>query len=336
MYQDISNDVTEIEVFICYVIVSPIITIAGIVTNVINIVVYSKHAVRESINVTFLTLAITDLAGLVCCVWYGIGVNPLLSSRTDLSFNSVEVTYLTGAYPRILFTKMTCWITVYVSLERCYCIVVPLHVKTMITPRRTAWTLAGLYAVGIITSFPVFYSGSLFLEWKTDPLSNRTVLGMGMSTYYAEVATVSVVSVASLFLTSFVIIILTTVVLAAVLNKKSKWRQRSGNYGKNRSKYIGNRDITLSKTIVLLSSVLIVSYLPYTVNCLLMAVLDGFDLYGKYNNLFIVMWSISWLFETLNSTSSIFIYYSMSTKYRETFLLLFGNTSCSTAKQYSV
>uniref|UniRef100_A0A2C9KPV5 G-protein coupled receptors family 1 profile domain-containing protein n=1 Tax=Biomphalaria glabrata TaxID=6526 RepID=A0A2C9KPV5_BIOGL len=307
MYQDISNDVTEIEVFICYVIVSPIITIAGIVTNVINIVVYSKHGVRESINVTFLTLAITDLAGLVCCVWYGISVNPLLSSRTDLSFNSVEVTYLTGAYPRILFTKMTCWITVYVSLERCYCIVVPLHVKTMIRPRRTAWTLAGLYAVGIITSFPVFYSGSLFLEWKTDPLSNRTVLGMGMSEYYAEVATVSVVSVASLFLTSFVIIILTTVVLTAVLNKKSKWRQRSGNYGKNRSKYIGNRDITLSKTIVLLSSVLIVSYLPYTVNCLLMAVLDGFDLYGKYNNLFIVMWSISWLFETLNSTSSIFL-----------------------------
>ncbi|KAK0047374.1 G-protein coupled receptor, partial [Biomphalaria pfeifferi] len=73
-------------------------------------------------------------------------------------------------YPCILFTKMTCWITVYVSLERCYCIVAPLHVMTMITPRRTAWTLAGLCAVGIITSFPVFYSGSLFLEWKTDPL----------------------------------------------------------------------------------------------------------------------------------------------------------------------
>ncbi|KAK0047372.1 G-protein coupled receptor [Biomphalaria pfeifferi] len=103
MYQDISNDVTEIEVFICYVIVSPIITIAGFVTNVINIVVYSKHGVRESINVTFLTLAITNLAGLVFSIWYGIGLNPLLSSRTDLSFDSMEVTYLTGASKRLLF-----------------------------------------------------------------------------------------------------------------------------------------------------------------------------------------------------------------------------------------
>ncbi|KAK0047371.1 G-protein coupled receptor [Biomphalaria pfeifferi] len=122
----------------------------------------------------------------------------------------------------------------------------------MITPRRTAWTLAGLYTMGIVTSFPVFYSGSLFLEWKTDPLSNRTVLVMGMSAYYAEVATVNTVSVASLFLTSFVIIVLTTIVLTAVLNKKSKWRQRSGNYSKNGSKHYGNRDITLSTTIVLL------------------------------------------------------------------------------------
>ncbi|KAI8798243.1 G-protein coupled receptor, partial [Biomphalaria glabrata] len=92
----ISNDVTEILMFICYVILSPVISIAGIAGNVINIVVFTKQGVTESINVTFLTLAITDTAGLVCSIWYGIGVSPLLYSRTDLSFNSKEVAYVTG------------------------------------------------------------------------------------------------------------------------------------------------------------------------------------------------------------------------------------------------
>ncbi|KAK6976092.1 G-protein coupled receptor, partial [Biomphalaria glabrata] len=236
-------------------------------------------------------------------------------------------------YPRILFTKMTCWITVYVSLERCYCIVAPLHVKTMITPRRTAWTLAGLYAVGITTSFPVFYSGSLFLDWKTDPLSNRTLLGMGMREYYVDVATVITASLAVLFFVSFTIIVLTTIVLSVTLHQKAKWRKSSGSSNINRSQILAKRDTTLSKTIVLLSLALIVSYLPYTINCLLVTFLQGFELFGKYNNLFQVMWSVSFLFETLNSNTNIFIYYNMSTKYRDTLWQIFASNKSTKVKE---
>ncbi|KAK6976091.1 G-protein coupled receptor, partial [Biomphalaria glabrata] len=54
------------------------------------------QGVRESINVTFLALAVTDTSGLVFNIWYVIGVSPLMSSRTDLSFNSMDVAYVTG------------------------------------------------------------------------------------------------------------------------------------------------------------------------------------------------------------------------------------------------
>ncbi|KAK0047373.1 G-protein coupled receptor, partial [Biomphalaria pfeifferi] len=232
-------------------------------------------------------------------------------------------------YPRILFTKMTCWITAYASLERCYCIVAPLHVKTMITPRRTFIALAGLYAVGINTSFPLFYTGTVFLEWKTDLLSNRTVLGMGINSHYADVANVTTVLVAVLFFLFFTISVVTTIILTVALHEKSKWRNSLGNCTDKSSKSLAKRDTTIIKTIVLLSLVLIVSYLPYMINCLLVAFLKGFELYGKYYNLYQIMWSVSWLFETMNSSTSLFVYYITSSKFRETFWQIF-------AKMYSI
>nr|KAI8756824.1 putative G-protein coupled receptor [Biomphalaria glabrata] len=228
---------------------------------------------------------------------------------------------------------MTCWITVYVSLERCYCIVAPLHVKNVITTRRTILILVGLYALGIFTSFPLIYTRSLFLEWKKDLLRNTTVLGMAVSDYYSEVTNVVTILVAVLFFLFFTIIVLTTIVLTVALHEKSKWRNSSTNCITGRSQNLAKRDTNLIKTIVLLSLGLIVSYLPYMNNCLLVAFLTGFELGGKYSNLFRVMWAISWLFEILNSTRSIFVYYTMSSKYRETFWQMFENKTVTSDKQ---
>ncbi|KAH9495213.1 hypothetical protein Btru_015683 [Bulinus truncatus] len=322
---NIPDDITEMIRLVCYVILSPVISIAGIMANIVNIWVYYKHGLSESVNVSFLTLAVTDLMGLLFCIWYGIGVDPLLTSRTDLTFDSLDVTYITGAFPRVLFSKMTCWITVYVSLERCVCVVAPLHVKTLITPTRTVLILTLLYVAGVITNFPILYLGSLFLTWKSDTLHNRTFIGMGIREDYFDKNSIINTVNAVLFLNSFTIIAWSTIILIARLHKKSQWRQISAITGNNSgSNGISKRDTVLSKTIVLLSVALIVSYLPYTVNCMLMAALDGFMLHGKYNNFFLVMWSFSWLLETLNSTTSIFIYYTMSTKYKETFRKLFS------------
>ncbi|KAK6976086.1 G-protein coupled receptor [Biomphalaria glabrata] len=326
---DISDEVTELVRLICYVIISPIVSVLGILTNMVNSWIYYKHGLSESVNISFLTLAFTDLAGLICCIWYGIGMSPLLATRTDLSFDSMDVTYITGAFPRVFFTKVTCWITVYISLERCFCIVAPLHVRTMITPKRTIFILAVLYAAGAIVNFPVLYLGGLFLFWKTDFLHNRTFLGLGYRDDYFSVNSVTTSVNAITFLTSFIVIVVTTIALTVALQRKSKWRQNSSKSTVKDARNLSKRDTTLSKTIVLLSAVLIVSYLPYTTNCVLMSRLDGFQLYGKYNNFFIVMWSFSWMFETLNSTTSIFIYYNISTKYKETFKHLVPSFCCS-------
>ncbi|KAI8798234.1 G-protein coupled receptor [Biomphalaria glabrata] len=288
-----------------------------------------KHGLGESVNISFLTLAFTDLAGLLCCLWYGIGISPLLAFRTDLGFDSLDVAFITGAFPRVFFSKVTCWITVYISLERCFCIVAPLHVKTLITPRTTILILTVLYIAGVLTTFPVLYVGVLFLDWKTDSVHNRTFLALGYREDYFNVNNALTPVIVATFMASFIVIVVSSITLTVALQRKSKWRLNSSKSTASDVNILSKRDTNLSKTILILSAVLIVSYLPYTINNILLATIDGFTLYGKYNNFFVVMWSFSWLFETLNSATSIFIYYNMSTKFKETFKRLAPSFCCT-------
>uniref|UniRef100_A0A2C9M406 G-protein coupled receptors family 1 profile domain-containing protein n=1 Tax=Biomphalaria glabrata TaxID=6526 RepID=A0A2C9M406_BIOGL len=311
-------EVANLISLLCYVIVSPVISVIGVFTNLINISVYYKHGMKESVNISFMTLALTDLAGLVCCIWYGIGRSSLLVSSADVYISFRDVAYVTGAYPRVLFSKMTCLITVYIALERCFCVVAPLHVKTLITPMRTVVTLSLLYALGVITNFPILYLGALHLSWKKDPTTNKTYLGMVYSADYFDVSTIVTLIKAFMLVTSFIVVATSTVILSVSLQRKSKWRDTSANFLTKGAQRLSKRDATLSKTTILISTALITCYLPYTTNNVLMATIDGFQLYGKYNNFYVVMWSFSWFLESLNSTASIFIYYTMSTKYKET------------------
>nr|KAI8756813.1 putative G-protein coupled receptor [Biomphalaria glabrata] len=289
----------------------------------------SRHGLGESVNISFLTLAFTDLAGLLCCLWYGIGISPLLAFRTDLGFDSLDVAFITGAFPRVFFSKVTCWITVYISLERCFCIVAPLHVKTLITPRTTILILTVLYIAGVLTTFPVLYVGVMFLDWKTDSVHNRTFLALGYREDYFSVNNALTPVIVATFMASFIVIVVSSITLTVALQRKSKWRLNSSKSTASDVNILSKRDTNLSKTILILSAVLIVSYLPYTINNILLATIDGFTLYGKYNNFFVVMWSFSWLFETLNSATSIFIYYNMSTKFKETFKRLAPSFCCT-------
>ncbi|XP_055894144.1 uncharacterized protein LOC129927736 [Biomphalaria glabrata] len=93
---DIPDEVTELIQTICFVYIFPVVSVFGILANSMNMCIYYKHGMSESVNISFLTLAFTDLAGLVCCLWYGIGISPLLASRKDLGFDSMDVAFITG------------------------------------------------------------------------------------------------------------------------------------------------------------------------------------------------------------------------------------------------
>lgn len=78
-------------------------------------------------HLSFAGLAISDLGCLVTIIWTNLCLNPSFNSL-DLPFESVGFQYLTSGWPHATFTRVTSWITAFITLERCLCITAPLKV----------------------------------------------------------------------------------------------------------------------------------------------------------------------------------------------------------------
>lgn len=111
----------HIFVVINFVILVTLIGVFGIVANVINLIVFYEQGLASSINITFFAMAISDLCGLVFQQMFNFFVNSLFEAIGVPIMHS-EVQYMIPGVPRFAFSRITCLITVYTTLERCLCI----------------------------------------------------------------------------------------------------------------------------------------------------------------------------------------------------------------------
>ncbi|GFR66945.1 chemosensory receptor B [Elysia marginata] len=136
----------EIYQIVNFVILSSLIGLFGICSNIINIIIFFKHRFHESMNVSLLGLSISDLCGVLALEWFNMCTNPLVLD-TGLPIHPMGFQYATGGWPHVTFTRVTCIITVFIAIERCLCITAPLKVKRILTPKRALLVVLGIYLV---------------------------------------------------------------------------------------------------------------------------------------------------------------------------------------------
>ncbi|CAG5114702.1 unnamed protein product, partial [Candidula unifasciata] len=121
----VSDEFRVIFQWICFTVVCQSIDIFGTVTNIINSVCFIKQGFKDPINVTLIGLSISDLGCLVTLIWLNICFTPSFQ-QADLPFDPTGILYLTAGWPHVIFTRVTSWITAFITLERCLCIALPL------------------------------------------------------------------------------------------------------------------------------------------------------------------------------------------------------------------
>ena len=100
------------------------IAVFGVFSNSLNIIVYLKLGLRETTNISFLALGISDWLFCVCS---------FLSVTCHLSEISPYGAAMTNLDTEISVVTLPClglgaWVIVLLSAERCLCIVMPLKV----------------------------------------------------------------------------------------------------------------------------------------------------------------------------------------------------------------
>ncbi|XP_059178207.1 uncharacterized protein LOC131957426 [Physella acuta] len=213
--------VRSLFLLIVRVVLTQLFCILGVITNLLSVVTFVIQGVRDTVNISLLGLAISDLLSLVTLFWLDLCQTPSFSSQ-PLSFVPLEVSYLTGGWPHVFFTRTTTWITVYITIERCVCIAAPMKVKDIFTPKRTRVYILLVYLIMLGSVAPIYYTAR-FSE-NFNPARNITLLGITFIQDRNDIETVSFHINNILPLTAFILILTGTVILVMELKRVSKWR----------------------------------------------------------------------------------------------------------------
>lgn len=311
-------------------IICQAVTVFGTISNCINCVIFVKQGFSDTINISLLCLAISDICSLMSIMWSNLCFTPALRD-SEIPMATYEVHLITGSWPHVIFTRTTGWITAFISLERCVCVILPLKVKTIFTRRRHVMAMVSFFVIPMSCASLAYVCAGL--KWRFFPERNRTLIGLvyHMDAYRRRITHSVSYAINGVFMpvSCFVSVVILTTVLVTKLNDKASWRYSNSSaksQTKAQSKNIVNlntKEMKVAKMVVLISMIFITSFIPAVVIFIAGFAEPQLSYDGLYKNLFLVTLSVSFTTEAINSSINICIYLKMSTKYRESFTRMF-------------
>ncbi|XP_059153050.1 galanin-like G-protein coupled receptor npr-9 [Physella acuta] len=285
----------------------------GIVGNVINIIVFYKQGYTDSVNITLTALALSDMGALLTLQLINFLTNPWIL-HADIDTYPIDLCMMIAFYPHNYFIRVCGFVTSFASFERCICVVSPLKVRNIITPKRALVVNVLIFSITTLALFPPYYIG--YLDWTYIPAFNRTKLTV---IYRQNPYTIFDVSYIVTDLvapyTTFFILITSTSIIAIKLQGQAKWRTSTVKSGTK----ISTKE---KKTVVMLSTIsimFVVCLIPQSTVLTAMSFVQDLSYGGKYFDVTMLGYCVSYFSETILSSVNIFIYLRMSHKYRESF-----------------
>ncbi|XP_059157917.1 cholecystokinin receptor type A-like [Physella acuta] len=339
-------------------VVCSLIATFGIVSNVINIVVYGRQGVRESVNITFIALSLWDLCNCMLCL------ATVVCFIINDHFPSAEVDVLAVQYVYIGYTRgctyaLSTLVTVYLSIERCICIIFPFKVKDIFTRARSLCTNLGILLFGVACFSPAWASQGL--QWQREATLNVSRLVLWVSTSRRQV---------DLFVDTFngvvlptvaqVVITVTSVIMISGVRASSQFRARAPKGKDSGSSTMGsvvggpgsstravggpaprqgpqrtvagpteqtlpNKDGKVAKVVVLVAVIFFMCNLPVLLVAYTRPFVPDMDVGKAYYSLYLMVYTVVYVSGLVNASVNIFVYYFVSSKFRSTFM----DTFCS-------
>ncbi|KAH9503859.1 hypothetical protein Btru_064010 [Bulinus truncatus] len=290
----------------------------GLVLNLLNIAVFFKLGFKDTINIPLLGLTIADVIGLISLIWMSMCYNPLMVDAFP-EVNFIEIYHVTAGWPHVCFTRISGWLTAFITFERYLCIAVPLKVKTIVTRKRTIVVVIVIFLVVIASVLSVYVAIHIgpYASERGTPVFGIVYIPGG-----AALESFSIYFSTFLQLSSFVSVIICTTGLVYKITEKSKWRIATSSAGQNEA--VSNRDRKVVKMVISLAAVFMVSFTPVVVHMVAMLSQHEYMVGGRYQRLFLLCGTFVFNLEAINCSSSLCIYLKMSLQFKTVFMSMFG------------
>ncbi|XP_059144270.1 uncharacterized protein LOC131931476 [Physella acuta] len=148
-------------------------SVFGIVTNVINMIIFYKQGLKSAMNICLFALAATDILNFVYLLECSFFLNPLVE-YSGVRVNMRHLVYVAAGWPHVVCTRIAYLIMAYVTAERCISVALPLKVKAIVTPRRTKIAICLMLVFSAVMVMPEY--ASVYLDWQLILPRNESVL----------------------------------------------------------------------------------------------------------------------------------------------------------------
>ncbi|CAL1527132.1 unnamed protein product, partial [Lymnaea stagnalis] len=276
---------------------------------------FYSTGLHDSVNISLLTLAVADLCSVTLMLWTSIWEVIDLTHPPPFLLDPYSVSMITGTLPRIILNRVSCWLTALISVERCVCVAFPFKVKVIFTRRNSSLLASSVFFV-IFTSHLSIYS-SRYLAPKWIPALNITRYSIVAINEPFEVVKTSLLFL-FLPLMNISFIILCTVVLIVKLKVSTSWRKNTGtgnHHSRGGAASAGSKDARVTKMISTIMVIFVMCNTPSNVLLAASAIIPGFNEIGMHSRLFVCVYILTVLLETVNATVNFFVYYAMSSKF---------------------
>ena len=329
----------EYDIFVTIVYpIFPVLLLAGLITNTLNIVTFLKAGVKDSVATLLLTISISD--AIFLCFFAPVALRRGFSS---LGANKNRVLYemfLILFWPAFTMYDFSAYTTIFLGVTRCACVAMPLKFKSVFTRKRTVISVIVLFCIDVLFHIPVL---SIFtLKWKTDAQRNTTYLSVSfvgdrIDAAYKQTLN-DIINKNTLQAVSITMIITCAALLSFKLYESSKVRSKpvqdpgSGEANPKTSHHLSPKDVRVVQSAILVCSIYIMAQLPSLIYTLLQKIIPEFSDRGRFSYLVGICISTTFICYLLNASVNIFVYYNYNSKYRSVFRSLFNLNNVSELK----
>ncbi|KAK7107335.1 formyl peptide receptor-related sequence 6-like [Littorina saxatilis] len=330
----VSAQVEEITSRVANAVILPLLFLIGGPGNVINMAVFYKQGLRERVNLCLFALSLADWLYLVqAMLVYGEQMYLWLSNmgRYGPMAFFMGNNALVGLFG---FTWVSQIMSAIIASERCLCVMSPLRSQTILKTKTMAIIIGFVFAVVVGLYFIVGARYAVVCVY--DLALGRTTFMLVASEFYLNHETLvnytnTFIYGAGIPVVVIVVVTVTTTITARKIRQAARWRAQSS--ASDAVKTLSPRDVALTKMLIGTSLLFMVCVFPIALFRCVWLFLPEVNPGRRQHNLFLTsIWIVDAL-SFVNSTFNIFIYYTMGSRYRETFWALFRKQTTDKKKQ---
>ena len=284
----------------------PALLLLSVPTNVVNMLVFWRHGVRERINLCLFCLSLADLIYIIHSFLYDVDklYQPFTGER------GVGVVFQFFVDHHLLFLRAfyleSGFLSMVIACERCLCVYSPLRAQQIVKTRTTGFAI--LFSTLIQHGFIYIVASRWGTACVFNPRTNSTSKAIYPTKFYQQnqkvIDTISGIVPALLLPATYVTVISVTTAMTLIkLRQVATWRKQTS---------------SASAVLIGTSVLYVVCSMPVLAAGIVFMAVPDMSTKGRYFNAFNLLASIFELCSYINASFNFFVYYSLGSKFKET------------------